>query len=137
MDSGISREEATRIIRRACGDTLPRQGDLLVLDERGGFRFLPFGLVPTSDVDDNYDVRGRDVLILGNASGGAFSVYLPPAESAVYRLLVIKKIDASANAITVDPDGAETIDGSSSYSLSSQWDFLIIVSDGSSWYRIG
>jgi len=48
----------------------------------------------------------------------------------------IKKTDASANAVTVDGNGAETIDGSTTVSLAAQWDFITVVSNGTNWIKI-
>jgi len=67
-----------------------------------------------------------------DASGGSFIVTLPPAGSST-RVLFFKKIDSSANTITIDADGSETIDGSTTAVLSTQWDAATIVSNGSQW----
>lgn len=83
-----------------------------------------------------YTALGESQLILGDASGAAFDVDLPPAASAEGFSVRVKKVDASANAVTVVPDGAETIDGAGSYTLSSQYDVVTVVSDGTSWWIV-
>lgn len=129
MDSGISREEAYRIIRRSTGDALPKQGDSLVMGRKGGFEFLPFALAPVKNVGSNYDVEGKDVVLL---CSGTIDISLPPAEYAEFRVLFIKNV--STGTITIVPDGSDTIDGGSSAIMTDQWDSLIIVSDGANWF---
>jgi hypothetical protein len=68
-----------------------------------------------------------------DATAGAVLVALPPAAASANRMLIFKKIDASANAVTIDPDAAETIDGAATAALAAQWNSLRIVSDGTGW----
>lgn len=73
--------------------------------------------------------------VLCDATAGAMDVDLPAAASHAGRIYIIKKIDASANAVSVDPNGAELIDGSgTSYDLSTQWQSVTIQSNGTSWF---
>ena len=80
-----------------------------------------------------YTALLKDGYILCDASSGAFTVTLPTASGISGKQIIIKKIDSSANAITIDGDGAETIDGSATQSLPSQYDYLSMHSDGSNW----
>ena len=68
-----------------------------------------------------------------NSSGGAFTVTLPTAVGITGRVYMVKKVDSSANAVTVDADGSETIDGAASYALTAQWDSVTVVSNGTNW----
>lgn len=78
---------------------------------------------------------GAHHTILCNATGGAFDVDLPAASTCPGRVYVIKKIDASGNAVSVDPNSSETIDDSStSYALAAQYDSITIQCDGSEWW---
>ena len=81
-------------------------------------------------------VIGEASVYLGNATGGAFSVNLPAAADAKHLVYTIKKVDSSGNAVTVDGDGSETIDGATTKDLSSQWSTVTIVSSGSGWLII-
>jgi len=73
-------------------------------------------------------------LYLCDATGGAIAANLPAAATAGDGPLVIfKKTDSSSNAVTVTANGAETIDGSNTYVLLSQNDFVAIVCNGTSW----
>ena len=50
----------------------------------------------------------------------------------------IKKIDGTANTVSIEPDdpGPELIDGAIVQTLSSQYDSITVVSDGSNWFVI-
>ncbi|HSC14498.1 MAG TPA: hypothetical protein VLI71_05235, partial [Gammaproteobacteria bacterium] len=50
--------------------------------------------------------------------------------------LTVKKIDATANAVTIDGDGAETIDGAATQSLPAQWNAKTVQSNGVAWFII-
>jgi len=71
-----------------------------------------------------------------DASGGAFTVSLPPAAQVIGLGHIFKKIDTSSNAITIDGNGIETIDGEASLLIDSQFDSELIVSDGIGWLRV-
>ena len=73
---------------------------------------------------------------LADATSAAFTVTLPSVAAYKYRQLTIKKVDSSANAVTVDGNGSETIDGATTYALSAQYDSVTIYSDGSEWHVI-
>jgi polygalacturonase len=89
-------------------------------------------------VTSTYAVLAQDRTILADATAGAFDVDLPNAVGNFGRILTIKKVDASGNAVSVDPSGSQLIDGSSSsYSLPAQWDGVTIQSNGVSWFILG
>ncbi|KPK66950.1 hypothetical protein AMJ82_11545 [candidate division TA06 bacterium SM23_40] len=83
----------------------------------------------------DYSMQVWDQVILGDATGGAITISLPDPSLNVGPNYIIKKIDASANAVTVSA-GSATIDGSSTYALSSRWDTLRVTTDGTSWYVV-
>jgi hypothetical protein len=72
-------------------------------------------------------------IILADASSAALTVTLPSPESAA--TVVVKKIDAS-NTVTIATPGSETIDGSSSVTLSNQYDVEEITSDGTNYFLL-
>lgn len=76
----------------------------------------------------------NDTLILCDATAGAMTVTLPLADSARGHMFIVKKIDASANAVTIDPAGAELIDGAATLALAAQWDVAFIGNNGVAWY---
>jgi len=76
-----------------------------------------------------YTAQTSDEIILVDASGGAVTITLPAASNEG-QVLLIKKIDNSANAVTVVPGGGDTIEGAANISLASQWDGAILTADG-------
>lgn len=81
-----------------------------------------------------------DYSIPCDATSAAFTVTLPQANGCPGRIYIIKKIDASGNAVTVDGSGTEPIDGALTLDLATQWKYVVIQSTGSAttgWYIIG
>ena len=73
-------------------------------------------------------------LYLCDTSGGAFTLTLPTASGITGKVYQIKYTDSGfANALTIDGDGSETIDGSTTTTLNTQGETLKIVSDGTNW----
>lgn len=77
-----------------------------------------------------------ETVILCDATAASFTINLAAASTMTDRIYHIKKTDSSANTITVDPNGTETIDGSSTKILTTQYDCITIVCDGSNWFII-
>jgi len=84
-----------------------------------------------------YTATAEDEIILCDATAGIMTINLPTAVGIAGVQYTIKKIDSGGNAITIDPNGAQTIEGSSTKTLSSQWSYYTIVSDGTNWIIIG
>jgi hypothetical protein len=72
--------------------------------------------------------------VLVSASGAARTITLPAAGSHTGRIYKIKKIDATANTVTIDANGSETIDGATTYVISAQYGSVTVVSDGTNWF---
>lgn len=101
---------------------------------------------PVHGLDCNYSVgmaivlktasytAANDHTILADATAGAITITLPDATAVPRRMYLIKKVDSSANAVTVSAYGTQTIDGSASVSISTQYGTLHIQSDGSNWH---
>lgn len=75
-------------------------------------------------------------VVLCDATSGVITVTLPAAADNEGRRYFIKKIDSSANAVTIDGNASETIDDSTTKVLSSQYDSAEIVCDGTEWWII-
>jgi len=76
-------------------------------------------------------ISGGGVFIC-DASGGAFALTLPAAgslENDEARQIIVKKKDSSVNAVTVTRAGSDTIDGSTTYALTAQYDAVTLVDD--------
>ena len=83
----------------------------------------------------SYTAGGSDHTILCNSTGGAMSIGLPSPSGATGRIYVIKKISSDANAVTIGTYySASTIDGASTYTITSQYSSVELTTDGTSWY---
>lgn len=73
-----------------------------------------------------------------DATGGARTVNLPDLAGTDNGFTVtVIKTDSSANAVTVDGHGADTLNGAATYALQSQWESAILKWTGSRWIAIG
>jgi hypothetical protein len=88
--------------------------------------------VSTVSVNTTLGVDHHVVLV--DASGGARTITLPDAMTCAGRQYIIKKIDSSANAVTITPQTGQTIDGQPSISITTQYDYRRFVSNGANWY---
>lgn len=87
-------------------------------------------------VTSAYSATDLDSVILVNATGGAITVTLPDTAVVTGKQLTIKKTDVSVNVVTVDGNGAQTIDGAATASLAAQNKYISIVSDGTAWHIV-
>lgn len=90
-----------------------------------------------STVTANTTLDATYYTVLADAAEGSLVITLPSAASAfsagVGRIYNIKKVDSSANTVTVDGDGDETLDGEATLVLDEQYQSVTIQSNGSSW----
>lgn len=99
---------------------------------QGGGEFGVATKTTTYTITDTDGLR----VVLASATGGAFTVTLPAAASNASRILFLKKTDSSANAVTIDGAGSETIEGALTLVLDQQFDCIEIASDGSNWHLV-
>jgi hypothetical protein len=132
--------EATGKVYQADGVTLGDWNSDFVFETVTAEQFLAtqgFKAAIPAAKTTTYAAAVTDHTILCDATGGSFDVDLPAAASASGLILFIKKVNA-ANTVSVDPNGAELIDGSStSVALTTQWSGIVIQSNGTSWFKIG
>jgi hypothetical protein len=88
-------------------------------------------VVTITAVMSPYVVLSSDETLLVNATAGAVAVTLPTATAG--RTLAVKKIDASANVVTL----TGTVDGTVNPTLGTQYDARLLQGDGTVWYLIG
>ena len=84
----------------------------------------------------SYTVTPDDQLLLCDATSGAITLTLPAASTMAGKSVTAMKVDSSGNAVTFDADGSETINGSGTYALSSQYNRAELFCDGSKWLII-
>lgn len=88
----------------------------------------------------NYTVVAGDNgnVITVDASGAARTITLLPAATAGNGFkLIVKKSDSSANTVTIDGDGSETIDGETTKVLRLQHQSVALICDGTAWHVMG
>lgn len=82
-----------------------------------------------------YDTVPEANIIFCDTSSNGITVTLSSADCVAGRQIVIKDTgNAGSNNITVNTEGSETIDGSASDSISTNYGVLHLVSDGSNWF---
>jgi hypothetical protein len=81
-------------------------------------------------------LESGQTIVFANATGGAFTITLPPANKFEGLTFDIKKVDSSSNAVTIDGDGSDTIDGATTYALASQYEAVELYSDGEAWHAL-
>lgn len=91
-------------------------------------------VIPVRTTTMTDTVTLNDGVILCNATGGAYQETLPAASAGKGLTVRFKKIDSSANAVTIARAASDTIDGATSVALTIQYEALTLISDGvSSW----
>ena len=89
--------------------------------------------VQTVTKNADYTQGMDDTTIRMNAASGPRVLNLLPAATVNERILMVKKIDNTANTVTIDPAGSEVIDGAATLVLSNSYDSVILHSNGVSW----
>lgn len=87
-------------------------------------------------VTTHYALASTDGVVAVDATAAVRVVELPPAAGMKDRTVVVKKIDASANAVTVRAAPGEKIDGAATISTTAQWVAYSVASDGTRWYVV-
>lgn len=88
--------------------------------------------------DDDSSGSPKDIYLV-TTGASTITATLPAvsaADATAGRVVTILKIDGGAGSVTIDGDGSETINGSTTVSLTSQYDYRTIVSDGLEWIVI-
>jgi hypothetical protein len=97
-------------------------------------------LAISSGVTASRNIEAYEYFLEADASGGAVTLTLPAFAAATGRIYVIKRLNAGANAVVVDGNGAETIDGAASKSLDTQYACLVIIAanpiSGAGWHVV-
>jgi len=89
-----------------------------------------------ADVATTLTTKNRNGIVL-LANTGIVTHTLPPAADMVGYPITFKKTTAAAFAVTLDGNGAETIDGAATDAdIDAQYDTKTIVSDGSNWHIV-
>lgn len=81
--------------------------------------------------DQTLDASHTDVWF--NATGANRTATLPAAAGCTGRVYGVGKNDSSTNTVTIDPNGAELINGAATFVVASQYEFIRFKSDGTGW----
>jgi hypothetical protein len=76
-------------------------------------------------------------VVLVDSSASAVTVTLLTASVAAAYCMTIKKIDGNSNSVKIVPQSGETIDGTATRSLATQYAAITVASDGNNWYEVG
>jgi len=84
------------------------------------------------------NTSGRGIYEI-DTSGVAITLTLDTDDVVDGREIIVKDTAGNANAsnITIDTEGAETIDGAGSQTINTDYGYLRLYSDGSNWFIIG
>lgn len=84
-----------------------------------------------------YTAKQFNYTIIADAVSGNITINLPGAGGANRgRIYNIKKVDATGNTVTIQGSGAQTIDGSNTLVINTQYVSRTIQSDGTQWWVI-
>lgn len=88
----------------------------------------------TTEVAVDITLNETNRLVTLDAALVPIGVALPALAGVLGCRYGIKKIDSSANAITINPNGAETIDGAATATLAAQYDSISISAGATEWH---
>lgn len=95
---------------------------------------LPFGDAVTKTATAT--LTTLEAYIFADATAGAMTLTLPPAADKTGQQIFVVKTDSSISNVVLDGDGSETINGSATYTLSTQYSKVTIISDGTRWFVV-
>lgn len=87
-------------------------------------------------VTEDYTPSETDHTILVDATTATVTITLPSAVGITGKLYGIKKLD-NVNDVTIDGDGSEEIDGAVDQTISTQYGYISVQSDGTGWHIVG
>ena len=120
-------------IQNSAGTGAPTFSKGIDLSSTGGFnKFL------TSAKSADYTVTDTDNInvILMTTSSTDRTVTLPTAADNAGRKITVKKVDSGSGKCTLDGEGSETVDGSTTYDLLYQYDSITLICDGTEWHNL-
>jgi len=93
-----------------------------------------FGLPETSPITSDYTVPIGEDWAPVDATSGNVTVTLPSALEAKGKRFTVKKIDSSANTVTIT--ATQTIDDGASAVINVQYESICIMSDGAEYWIV-
>jgi len=71
---------------------------------------------------------------LANVSAASISIRCPAPASSSGRIIYVKKVDSTSNTLTIQKNGAESIDSGNQYVLYNQFESVTLACDGANWF---
>jgi hypothetical protein len=85
----------------------------------------------------NYTLAATDSIILANATADTIEIVLPAPSAVTGRLLIVKKIDNTANEVVISCASLSAlIEGNAGITFSSRYQTLTVISDGTNYYKV-
>ncbi len=81
----------------------------------------------------NATLTTDDIVVAATGGSNGITLTLPPVASCQYKIMAIIKVDSGAGAVTIDAHSTETINGSLTHSLTTQWQCVILWCSGTGW----
>lgn len=91
-------------------------------------------ITPVSTVSSNSTLLTSQYVILADATSGNVTLTLPDATQCINSHFAVKKIDSSANTIMIVTTSGQTIDGSATRTITTQYEALLLVNNGQNWF---
>jgi hypothetical protein len=88
-------------------------------------------------VTANYTFDEQIEIVNADATSGPITITLPLISTNNFRSVTVRKIDSSANTVTVAGNGSDLYQGGASFVLSSQWDVKTVNNNGAQWFSTG
>lgn len=106
----------------------------VVFNNGGGWNVLdvPSNLTVVTKTT-TYTATTSDDVILVDSTSGAFTVTLYAASGNAGAKLTFIKISSDTNAVTIDGNASETINGNTTTTVDTQYEKLTLVCDGTNW----
>ena len=90
------------------------------------------GYSNVTEISSDTTLTEDENFILGDSTSGDLTLTLPSVSTFSNKKYSIKKIDSSSNSVILS--STDLIDGDSSVTLSNQWDYIEIITDGTTWF---
>jgi|2_EtaG_2_1085320.scaffolds.fasta_scaffold04219_2 hypothetical protein len=94
--------------------------------------FFPKEIARVAKTGD-YTVTGADTYISASGNGSTVTITLEASATATAGRIVIVKATDITNQVDIDGDGAETIDGATTFTFSAANEVIALISDASNW----
>ena len=136
LAGGISIQLATNpgLVLSAGGIAVDLDGASLSLGASGLSVSAPGGQVGVTSVQTGVYSAAIDELVRYDASGGTFTITTPSATGIAGRSVEFKESVGDTTGVTLDPPGAQTIDGAATLSVGTTGrEYTRLTSDGTNW----